>query len=297
MPEGDAVWRTARRLHHALAGRQLLGADLRWPSLATSGADLVGRQTELVIPRGKHLLHRLEGGLTLHSHLRMDGSWRVVRARVDHDGRSPRLPAATHRHTVRAVLWTDEVVAVGDTLGMLDLVPTAAEHRLVGHLGPDLLAPAFDADLAVRNLLADPARPVAEALLDQRNLAGLGTIYTSEPLFLTGTDPWCRVADLGPDRLGEIVRTAREMLQDSCAARVPAPPGWVFGRVGRPCRRCGATIRQGAVGEQPRERVLSYCPGCQPATSSRSRSSRVEASDGADSGSKRAVKKRSVGGS
>ncbi|MBA2695104.1 MAG: Fpg/Nei family DNA glycosylase, partial [Actinobacteria bacterium] len=134
MPEGDAVWRTARRLHAALAGQVIAHSALRVPRLATT--DLSGRHTIEVVPRGKHLLHRIEGDLTLHSHLRMEGSWRVHRGN--------RLPPAADRHTVRAVVATGERIAIGDSLGMLDLVRTSQEDRVVGHLGPDLLDPAFD---------------------------------------------------------------------------------------------------------------------------------------------------------
>ncbi|HLS43857.1 MAG TPA: DNA-formamidopyrimidine glycosylase family protein [Ornithinicoccus sp.] len=274
MPEGDAVWRTARRLHTALSGDLLLGADLRVPALATK--DLVGRHTLEVVPRGKHLLHRIEGGLTLHSHLRMDGSWRVLHRTSGDSG--PPQQAATRKHTVRAVLWTDSAIAVGDRLGMLDLVETTHEDRLVGHLGPDLLDRGFNRDLALSNLLRDRSRPVAEALLDQRNLAGIGTIYASEPLFEHRANPWTPVGQMDPELLGAVVDTARLWLVRSCklspgalrgaVGRVPAD-GWlpwrprVFGREGRPCPRCGTPIRQGTIGAQPREREISYCPRCQ----------------------------------
>lgn len=262
MPEGDAVWRTAKALHEALAGSEVLGSDLRVPALATK--DLSGRRTLEVLPRGKHLLHRLEGGLTLHSHLRMDGSWRIapVRARA----------SAGRRHTVRALLWTDRQVAVGDRLGMLDLVRTEQEERLVGHLGPDLLDPTFDAGLALANLLRAPGGLVAEALLDQRNLAGIGTIYASEPLFEHGVDPWAAVGDLPAGVLAAVVDTARRRMVHSARIGFTTttgrgggmrPEAWVFGRKGQPCRRCGSTISQGTVGQSPRERVLSFCPGCQ----------------------------------
>lgn len=261
MPEGDAVWLTARRLHRGLAGAVLAGSDLRVPALATS--DLSGRRTVEVVPRGKHLLHRVEGGLTLHSHLRMDGSWRVrpVGSRY----------AAARRHTTRALVWTDSVVAVGDSLGMLDLVRTTEEDSLVGHLGPDLLDPAFDRGRAVANLLREPARPVAEALLDQRNLAGIGTIYASEPLFLHGVNPWRAVGDVGAGLLGEVVDTTRALMVRTCREGRLATTGregvaddtWVFARKGLPCHRCGGTVRLASVGAAPRERVLSYCPACQ----------------------------------
>ena len=273
MPEGDAVWLTARRLHRGLAGERIVGSDLRVPALATT--DLSGRRTIEVVPRGKHLLHRLEGGLTLHSHLRMDGSWRVrpVGARY----------AAARLHTTRALLWTAGTVAVGDSLGMLDLVRTEHEHTLVGHLGPDLLDPGFDRALALRNLLAQAGRPVAEALLDQRNLAGIGTIYASEPLFLHGVSPWRPVgeagqggkagvlSEVGAGLLGEILDTTRALMVRTCREGRLATTGregvaddtWVFARKALPCHRCGTAIRLAAIGAAPRQRVLNYCPTCQ----------------------------------
>ncbi|NLG22747.1 MAG: Fpg/Nei family DNA glycosylase [Actinomycetales bacterium] len=281
MPEGDAVWRTARRLHEALAGQVLAGSDLRVPALATS--DLAGRHTLEVVPRGKHLLHRLEGGLTLHSHLRMDGSWRVLR-RTTTAGDRPRS-SRTERHTVRALLWTEAVVAVGDRLGMLDLVETSTEGRVVGHLGPDLLDRAFDRELALDNLLRDPSVEVGLALLDQRNLAGIGTIYATEPLFEHRISPWTPIGALSRDEVRAVVDTARLWMVRSCrlgpvpgAARPgtgpPSPAdGWlpwsyrIFGREARPCPLCGTTLRSDPIGQQPRERQLTHCPGCQPAPS------------------------------
>ncbi|GGK64566.1 DNA-formamidopyrimidine glycosylase family protein [Ornithinimicrobium pekingense] len=262
MPEGDAVWRTARRLHTALAGELVEGSDLRVPALAT--ADLSGRRTLEVVPRGKHLLHRMEDDLTLHSHLRMEGSWRVHPV-----GRRRALGA---RHTVRALVWTGARVAVGDSLGMLDLVRTSEEHRVVGHLGPDLLDPGYDAALALRNVLADPARTVTEALLDQRNVAGMGTIFTAEPLFVHGINPWTPVGEVGAEVVAEVLSTARHLLVLSCRtgrttvtgrADVNADDAWVHGRMGLPCKRCGTTVRLAPIGQQPRERVMFYCPTCQ----------------------------------
>ena len=261
MPEGDAVWRTARRLHQGLVGQVLVAADLRVPRLAT--ADLSGRRTLEVVPRGKHLLHRVEGDLTLHSHLRMEGSWRV------HRGSRP--PPGASRHTVRAVLRTPTTVAVGDSLGMLDLVRTSEEHHVVGHLGPDLLDPAYDRGLALRNIASVPDRTVMEALLDQRNLAGIGTIFACEPLFLHGIHPWASVAEVGADRVAEVVDTARRLLVTSCRLGRTTVTGrtdlvddaWVHGRVGLPCKRCGDTIRLAPIGEQPRQRVVFSCPTCQ----------------------------------
>lgn len=284
MPEGDAVWRTARRLHGALAGQVLLASDLRVPTLATT--DLSGRTTVEVVSRGKHLLHRIEGGLTLHSHLRMDGSWRVVHLRttappnnIDQIADLSRHHPATRRHTVRAVLTTRDYLAIGDQLGMLDLVETVHEGRVIGHLGPDLLDRDFNREAALRNLLRHPQTAIAEALLDQRNLAGIGTIYASEPLFEHRLNPWRPSAEVPREQLGAVVDTARLWMVRSCrlglsagrgGARKPLPPdGWlpdsprVFGREGRPCPRCGTAIRQGTIGAQPRERLFSFCPKCQ----------------------------------
>lgn len=264
MPEGDAVWLTARRLHRGLAGEVLVGNDLRVPRLAT--VDLTGRRTLEVVPRGKHLLHRIEGDLTLHSHLRMDGIWRVRPVAARH--------AAARRHTTRALLWTAERVAVGDRLGMLDLVRTSEESTVVGHLGPDLLDPAFDLEVALGNLLAAPDRPVAEALLDQRNVAGIGTLWSSEMLFLHWVDPWSGVGAVGAEVLGPLLRGTRSLMVASCrigrsvttGRSGPGEDTWVFARLGQPCRRCSTRVQRGTVGVAPQERVFSYCPTCQGTT-------------------------------
>lgn len=263
------MWRTARRLHTALAGEVVTRSDLRVPSLATT--DLSGRRTIEVVPRGKHILHRLEGDLTLHSHLRMDGRWRTMRAGA------ATARKTTEDHTVRAVVVTAKRVAVGTKLGMLDMVRTSNESSIVGHLGPDLLDPAFDEQVALNNLGSVPDRPIAEALLDQRNLAGIGTIFASEPLFLHGLSPWSTVAEVGQAQIAEIVRTTRRLLVVSCRLGRTTITGrsdtvddaWVHGRMGLPCKKCGDTIRLAPIGKQPQERVMFYCPTCQGGISPR----------------------------
>ena len=184
MPEGDTVWLTARRLHEALAGRVLTRSDFRVPRYATT--DLTGRTVTECAARGKHLLTRVEGGITVHTHLRMDGSWRV-RPAADRVGGG---------HRVRLVLANDSWQAVGYQLGIVEVVPTAREAGVVGHLGPDLLGPDWDPAEAARRLRAAPARAVGEALLDQRNLAGIGNIYKAEVLFLGGVHPWRPVGEV-----------------------------------------------------------------------------------------------------
>jgi endonuclease-8 len=179
MPEGDTVWLTARRLDLALSGRPLGVAELRVPALAT--AELRGRGVREVVARGKHVLMRLDGDLTLHSHLKMDGSWYLCRA-----GQRPR---GHPDHQIRVRLGNTDWLATGYRVHELALVVTADEAALVGHLGPDLLGPDWDANEAARLLRRAPRRAIAEALLDQRNLAGIGNLYKSEVLFLEGVHP------------------------------------------------------------------------------------------------------------
>jgi len=272
MPEGDSVWRTARRLHEALAGRVLLGADLRWPNLST--ARLAGVGVVEVVPRGKHLLVRLDNGWTLHSHLRMDGSWLVQPTpkppRRVPERRYGRRPESAGPGFVRAVLVGAEWTAIGVDLGMLDLVRTDREHTLVGHLGPDLLDPGFDAERAVANLAAADGT-IGAALLDQTNLAGIGTIWASETLFAERVPPWTPARELPPDALARIVERARRLLSRSVEHPVPSSTGirrrgrstYVHGRSGRPCRRCGGTVRVASIGAAALERPMFYCPGCQ----------------------------------
>lgn len=262
MPEGDTVWRTAHRLDQALAGQPLTVADLRWGSLAT--VDLRGVGTRGVVSRGKHILQRLEDGRTLHSHLRMDGQWRLART-VELPRRS------VQHHTVRAVVGTAEWTAIGTSLGMLDLLPTAAEDALVGHLGPDLLGPDWDAATALRNLRSRPERPIGAALLDQRNLAGIGTLYDSETLFILRQWPWRPVGELDDAALGALLERARRLLdagrrrglQNTTGDTRRGEGSYVHGRSGRPCRRCGQQVRVAMIGESPQERTMFYCPRCQ----------------------------------
>jgi DNA-formamidopyrimidine glycosylase len=254
MPEGDVVWYAARRLHQALAGQVLTRSDFRVPQLAT--ADLTGDVVTETVSRGKHLLTRTSSGLTIHTHLRMDGTWRV----------RPAAEPMRDNHRVRLVLANAGWQAVGYQLGVVELIRTSEEHQVTGHLGPDLLGPDWDRAEAMRRLSADPGRPIGEALLDQRNLAGIGNVYKAEVLFLRGVDPWQpagEVADLGAmadlarrllaankDRIGHITTGNARRGEEN----------WVYGRRGRPCRRCGTPIRS----EGQQDRVTFWCPSCQP---------------------------------
>jgi endonuclease VIII len=257
VPEGDVVWRTARRLDQALAGQVLTSSDFRVPKFAT--ADLTGRAVTGTVSRGKHLLTRVEGGVTVHTHLRMEGAWRVRPA-------AERYPQSRH---IRLILANSAWRAIGYQLGVVEIVATKAERTVVGHLGPDLLGPDWDAAEAVRRLAAAPARPVGEALLDQRNLAGVGNIYKCEVLFLRGVSPWRPTGEVAG--LPELVDLAQRLIdankeragQVTTGVDQPGQQTWVHGRRGRPCRRCGTPIRVADQGPDAAERVTFWCPRCQ----------------------------------
>ncbi|AZM55906.1 DNA glycosylase [Streptomyces sp. WAC 01529] len=261
MPEGDTVHQAARRLHSALAGRVLTRSDLRVPKLAT--VDLTGRTVLDVTPRGKHLLTRIEGGLTLHSHLRMDGSWRIY---------APDEPwRGGPGHQIRAILGTADRTAVGYRLPVLELLRTSDEAKAVGHLGPDLLGPDWDPERALANLVAAPERPLGEALLDQRNLAGIGNVFKSELCFLLGVTPWLPVGELPGEAAARLPALAKKLLeanrdQPSRTTTGRPRPGqrlYVYGRASRPCLRCGTSVRVGEQGDGSRSRPTYWCPTCQ----------------------------------
>ncbi|MFF1488356.1 Fpg/Nei family DNA glycosylase [Streptomyces sp. NPDC058319] len=259
MPEGDTVWQAAKRLHDALAGQVLVRSDFRVPRYAT--ADLSGRTVLDTIARGKHLLTRFEGGLTLHSHLRMEGAWKVF-------GGGERWKGGPG-HQIRVVLATAERSAVGYRLPVLELLRSTEEDRVVGHLGPDLLGPDWDPELALSHLLADPARPLGEALLDQRNLAGIGNVYKSELCFLLGVTPWLPVGALPADRAAKLPALARRLLEANRERVVRQTTGlrgqdlFVYGRAPRPCLRCGTSVRVADQGDGSQERPTYWCPSCQ----------------------------------
>jgi endonuclease-8 len=261
VPEGDTVWLAAQRMHRALAGATLRRGELRVPQLAT--VDLAGATVREVVPRGKHLLIRLADERTLRTHFRMDGSWHIYRPGTKWHGG----PA----FAVRAVLATDEWECVGYRLHDVAIVATADEASLVGHLGPDILGPDWDLAEAVRRLRGHPDEQIGVALIDQRNLAGIGNLYKVESLFLCGVHPWAPVTDV-PD-LRALVERARTLMHANREHPEQSTTGilrrgedhWVFGRRGRPCRRCGTAILLGEQGPDTQERVTWWCPRCQAA--------------------------------
>lgn len=269
MPEGDTVFRAARLLDKNLAGQVLTASDFRVPQHAT--ADLSGGTVVGTVSRGKHLLTRVDRGdqaWTLHTHLKMEGAWRVL----DLGQRWPR-PA----HQARVVLTTQAKQAVGFSLGVVELIERDAEDSVVGHLGPDLLGPDWDVDEALRRLTADPARPLRDALLDQRNLAGIGNMYAAELCFVTGTHPQTPIGEVRD--LRRLVSRARQMLDLNKERPVQSTTGdlrdrermWVYRRDRSPCRRCRTPIAVDLIatdGRAERERAAYWCPRCQPALGS-----------------------------
>jgi len=238
VPEGDTIARLIRRLEPATAGRTVTTSEIRMGPGA--GTSLVGQVLAGWESRGKHILTRFSGGLTLHTHLKMDGRWTLL-------GAGKVLP----RHLdpdVRVVLGLGGPTLYGIGLPVVELLPTREEARVVGHLGPDLLGPGWDESEAVRRLGADVHRPVIEALLDQRNLAGIGNVWAVETCFLRGLYPWRPV---GTVDLPAAVRLARRMLRHSTETDGRhvttgnlrrGETHWVYSRAGRPCRRCGTPV-------------------------------------------------------
>lgn len=262
MPEGDTVYALARRLDGALRNRVLTRGELRVPAHATD--DLAGRTVLAHITHGKHLLTRMSGDLTLHSHLRMSGSWTISAA-----GRW--LPR-TVMPDVRVILRTDGPAAYGVRLPVVDLVRTRDEHCVVGHLGPDPLRDDWELDEAARRLTADRDRPLAAALLDQRCVAGFGNLWANELCFLRGHSPWTPVGSVDARSLLELgakalrhSATVPGAMQVTTGRRRKGETHWVAGRAGRPCLRYGTTILvRGEVANDPEQRRTWWCPHCQP---------------------------------
>ena len=262
MPEGDTVFQASNRLRDALCGRVLTRCDIRVPQYAA--VDLSGRTIDEVLSRGKHLFIRvspslaaptrgpLTAGASIHSHLKMDGAWVSGRPR-------------TAAHRIRIILATADTMVAGLDLGMLEILDRARDIDTVAHLGPDLLGPDWSAPTAVTNLTADPARPLAETLLDQRVMAGIGNVYANELCFVFGRLPTSPVGGL-PDP-GRLVTRARQMLWANRSRRYRTTTGdtrrgrelWVYGRTDEPCRRCGTQIATDCSGD----RVMYWCPCCQ----------------------------------
>jgi endonuclease VIII len=265
MPEGDTIFRTAEVLRSVLVGRKVTAARARpQPGLrrVPSLDRLTGTTIVSVESRGKHVLIGFDDGTTLRTHMRMRGSWH--RYRPGERWRRPPREATV-------VLETADAVAVCFNAPVAELLTDAelAHNRPLVTLGPDLLAAAFDADEAVRRLRQRSELELGEALLDQRAVAGIGNVYKSEVCFIERLDPWGRVGSVDEAALRRVLLTARDLMRKNLRGGARVTTGerargrglWVYGRAGRPCRRCGTRIRTAPQGELLR--LTYWCPSCQ----------------------------------
>ena len=269
MPEGDTVHRAARGQHAALAGAVLTASDFRIPQFAT--LDLAGETVDEVVAIGKHLFHRV-GEFSIHSHLKMEGSWKLYPRSADADARWDR-PA----HLARAVLRVETIESVGFELGTLEVLLRADERSAWERLGPDLLDPSWGPKLAAEaaaRLAARPGVPVFVALLDQQNLAGIGNVYANELCFLRGVLPTRPIGDTDPAALVDLARRLLVANRDRSTRTTTGnlrrgQTTWVYRRAGQPCRRCGTTIHGGRLGPEvstahaEHDREVTWCPHCQ----------------------------------
>jgi endonuclease VIII len=274
MPEGDTLFRTARTLNTALAGRAVTAFETVLPALARVDHDhpIAGRTVAGVRSIGKHLLIEFSGGLSLRTHMRMNGSWHVYR---------PGERWRRSRGSMRIAITTGQFVAVAFDVPVAEFLTSREleRHAELRALGPDLLDERFDPGEAARRLRALPDLPLAEALLNQRVMAGVGNVFKSEVLFVAGLDPFRRVGSLTDGQTARVIAVARELLRANVidATNVgavtwggyrrttgradPNARLWVYGRNGKPCRRCGTPIEYRKQGADARGTY--WCPRCQ----------------------------------
>jgi endonuclease-8 len=270
MPEGDTIHHAARRVGEALVGSEIRSIEMPQPRHSRDrwAERLTGRDVRTVEAHGKHLFLRFDGDLTLHSHLRMGGSWGVY-------PKGRRWHRAPHRAWL--VIRTDDHDVVqfdGPVLELLTEGRTRFDQRLAA-LGPDIIGESFDEGAFLRRLREDDAtRGIGDALLDQRTLAGIGNVWKSEGCFLAGVSPWRKVAAVTDDEAVAVTRAIRPLMQESAnrggtiTTYEPDRPvsrrekrTWVYDRDGEPCRRCGTLVR--ARGQGDDNRTTFWCPGCQ----------------------------------
>jgi endonuclease-8 len=273
MPEGDTIFRAARTLHRALAGKQVTAFESVFPALnrIDDDAPIAGRTIERVHSAGKHLLMHFSGDLVLRTHMRMNGSWHIYR-------RGEAWQRA--RRDMRIIVATADFEAVGFSIPVAEFMSERDVAKSpVGTLGPDVLADDFDHDRVIANLREQSDSEIAEALLNQRVLAGLGNVYKSEILFICRINPFTHVDSLTDANLRSLVVESRRLLKMNVSEGLelmttygglrrttgrsrPEDRLWVYGRARLPCRRCGTPIR---VRKQGKDARLTYwCPQCQP---------------------------------
>jgi endonuclease VIII len=273
MPEGDTIFRAARTLHRALAGKRVVRFESMLPALDRihDDAPITGRTIERVHASGKHVLMHFSGALVLHTHMRMNGSWHIYR---------PGERWLRPRRDMRVLIATADFEAVGFNIPVAEFIPASdlSRHDELRGLGPDLLSDTFAPEEAVRRLRERADEQVAEALLNQRVIAGLGNVYKSEVLFMCRVDPFAPVRMLDEGTVASIIETARRVLRANVSEKMspmttyaglrrttrrddPKERLWVYGRARLPCRKCGTPVRVRAQG--PNARLTYWCPTCQ----------------------------------
>ncbi|HVG25904.1 MAG TPA: DNA-formamidopyrimidine glycosylase family protein [Thermoanaerobaculia bacterium] len=262
MPEGDTIHRAARTLHAALAGRTITRFETVFPQLAR--VEMTGRTVERVDAAGKNLLMHFSGDVHLRTHMRMNGSWHVYR---------PGERWRKRFSDMRIVVETDAWVAVAFNVPVAEMHDSCSLERQddLLHIGPDFLGETFDFDEATRRIRARPDEEIADVLLNQRVVAGIGNEYKSELLFMTGVNPFAKVREVTDEQLERILKTSRKVMQanvaKSSAARIttfsldPSAKQYVYGRGRKPCRRCGTPVEYAKQGKDARGTY--WCPRCQ----------------------------------
>jgi endonuclease-8 len=274
MPEGDTIHRAAATLERAIGGQVVTRFESVLPKLTRVDADtpMAGRIIERVEARGKHVLIWFSGNLVLRTHMRMNGSWHIYRP-----GERWQRP---HRD-MRILIETATMHAVAFTVPVAEfLTPRALlDHELVAELGPDPLSDTFRADDAIERMQAQGDTEIADVLLDQRVIAGIGNVFKSEVLFGARINPFAPVHQLTREQLQTIVDVATRFMRANVGAAAtggivtyagmrrttgrgdPSARLWVYGRGGQPCRRCGTPISRQKQG--PYARSTYWCARCQ----------------------------------
>ena len=269
MPEGDSVYQLSKRLQF-MTGREVTASSLRVPRFAT--VDFTGMACERVWPYGKHLFMQFgaagHDAQILHTHLKMEGTWSAHRA-----GTKWTKPGHTARVVLQLFDDAGDIELVGHSLGLVDVFPAREYETQMDYLGPDLLAEDFDFGEAARRILADPDREIGRSLLDQYRVAGIGNEYRAEICFLGGVHPAQTVGEVGEEGVDKLLRIARRLMwankdevkRVSTGIKRAGETTYVFGRNKKPCRRCTTLITKGFLGGQgDLERVIWWCPSCQP---------------------------------
>jgi endonuclease VIII len=274
MPEGDTIYRAAAAMHRALAGRVVTRFECVYPAVMRIAVDrpIVGRTIESVSALGKHLLIAFSGDLVLRTHMRMNGSWHLYKS-----GIRWQRPA----RDMRVLVIADGVEAVGFNVPVAELLTARdlARHAQLNALGPDLLDSSFDPAEAARRMRAQARYAIGDVLLNQRVMAGIGNVFKSEILFLAGIAPFTPVAALSDPDIERLIGISREQFAANVMTRSqslslalgrrttrsldPNKSLWVYGRAGKPCRRCGTPIEARKTGLDAR--LTYWCPLCQPA--------------------------------